>query len=46
MVNHKLKQEVVDDLRGLLFVWIMFLDNRRIQVPQTVVPLIYKVRAK
>ena len=37
------KQEVADDLRRLLFVWIMLLDNRRIQVPQTVVPLIWKV---
>ena len=37
------KQEVADDLRRLLFVWIMFLDNRRIQ---TVVPLISKVWAK
>ena len=43
MVNHKLKQEVADDLKGLLSVWIMFLDNRRIQGPQTVVPLICKV---
>ena len=40
------KQEVADDLRRLLFVWIMFLDNWRIQVTQTVVPLIWKVWAK
>ena len=42
-IKNILKQEVADDLRRLLFVWIMFLDNRRIQVPQTIVPLFWKV---